>query len=659
VEEKMSSSVREQLFQINPFFSGSAGNPWDNNEPDVPSLNEDAYAHICALIQAQHQNPRTAFAGLVLGEAGMGKTHFLKRLLNYTQQNDIAAIFVSVKPFLNSKKTIRHLLREIVVNLAQVQVPEAKLEKSAIVEKRKQIPQFEYFVIKIMQRYQKDNLGFDIQQAIAYFKRLYPGINANLLQAIFNYRDSSKQGLILNWLEGRIDEDHVSILKFPDREKMNDQDLEEEAHDIIVSMGMLLEYCAMPMVICFDQLDGMRNQDLITAFGDAVFFLTIEVNNMLPLVFARMDIWYQRFSQLDPAVIERLVNNVEHLQVCSLAQAQELIKERIKSKFPNSAEEKFQWLVGQLGEKLKEGYTPRRVIELANNAIVHPFETISEMRVPAASQPEFDIVAFFAEEYRRERVKVNFDFEVWTPDAERLLKALSAYLENRPEYDALQPDGDDKRINLRGKYQKTDGTQIDCAFILNTADHYRTAQVAFESGMKFLRAHPDGACYYITDKRCNFKPSWKKTHEVKNSFEALHGTSLFLEESQAIDWYGLTSLIFKVEAGDVSLPASMGFRAATLEDFARYMKEGFNKNLLEVPSAPPPPPVDGELLEKKIIEILIKSSMQFMAVALLLKELKASDIVVTDDSLVGFIKKRQERFTLYESTDDNLVMLNS
>jgi hypothetical protein len=357
-------------------------------------------------------------------------------------------------------------------------------------------------------------------------------------------------------------------------------------------------------------------------------------------------------------VIERLTNNVEHLQVCSLLQAQELIKERIKFKFPGNAEEKFQWLIGQLGEKLKEGYTPRRVIELANNAIVHPFETISEMSVPAASQPEFNIVAFFAEKYRRERVKVNFDFKVWPPDAERLLKALSAYLENRPEYDALQPGGDDKRINLRGKYQKTDGTQIDCAFILNTADHYRTAQVAFESGMKFLRAHPEGACYYITDKRCNFKPSWKKTHEVKNSFEALHGTSLFLEESQAIDWYGLTSLIFKVEAGDVSLPASMGFRAATLEDFARYMKEGFNKNLLEVPVAPPPP-VDEELLEKKIIEILIKSSMQFMAVALLLRELKASDIIITDDSLVGFIKKRQERFTLYGSTDDNLVMLNS
>ncbi|MDR1622806.1 MAG: ATP-binding protein [Synergistaceae bacterium] len=652
-----SSSIRDELFRNNPFFSGIAGDPWDNEEFDVFSLNQDAYEHIRQLIQTKNQSPRTAFAGLILGESGMGKTHFLKRLLDYTLQNDIGSIFVSVKPLLNPERSMRHLLREIVVNLEKVQIPEEKLDDPSVA-KRIKIPQFEYFVLKIIQRYQKDNLGFNIPQAIAYFKRRYPGINENLLKAVFKYRGASQQNLILTWLEGRVDDDHVSILEMPDRAKMSDLSLEEEAHDIIVSLGMLSEYCGMTMVICFDQLDTMRNQNLIVAFGDTIHFLVNEVCSMLPLAFIRQNTWAERFNLLDTAVIQRLSSNKSVLYGCTIEQSKELIKARIKLRFPDSVEEKFQWLMGQLEGKLKEGYTPRRVIELVNEAVVHPSGISAGENVPVPPQPEFDIVAFFAEKYHRERDKVNLDFDVWPPDSERLLKALTAYLQSRPEYDALRP-GSNRHAALTGKYRKSSGDEVDCVFIINTADHFQPAKGAFDYGAKFLQSHPEGVCYYITDKRCKFKSTWLKTHEAKKAFEALHGISLFLGESQAIDWYGLTSLIFKVEAGDVSLPASMGFRTATTEDFARYMKEGFGKNLLNVSDDPPLPPLGEELLEKKIIDILKASPMHFMAVAILSKELKNNGVIVPDDSLLKFIKEHSDRMSLYGSTDDNLVMLKS
>jgi hypothetical protein len=177
--------------------------------------------------------------------------------------------------------------------------------------------------------------------------------------------------------------------------------------------------------------------------------------------------------------------------------------------------------------------------------------------------------------------------------------------------------------------------------------------------VNFLQAHPEGICYYITDKRCKFKESWTKTQEMKKAFEESRGIPLFLGQSQALDWYGLTALIFKVEAGDVSLPASMGFRSATMEDFARYMKEGFDKDLLSVLDEPPPPPPDKKVLEKKIIDILRASPMHFMAVAILLTELKNNDIIVTSDFLLEFIKESPDHMNLYGSTDDNLVMLKS
>jgi GTPase SAR1 family protein len=658
VEAKMSSSsIRDELFRNNPFFSGIAGDPWDNEEFDVFSLNQDAYEHICQLIQTKNHSPRTAFAGLVLGESGMGKTHFLKRLLDHTLQNDIGSIFVSVKPLLNPEKPMRHLLREIVVNLEKVEVSEENLDDPSV-GKREKIPQFEYLVLKIIQRHQKDNLGFDIQQAIAYFKRHCPGIDENLLKAVFKYRDVSQQSLILTWLEGRVDDDHVSILGMPDREKMSDMSLEEEAHNIIVSLGMLSEYCGMTMVICFDQLDTMRNPNLIAAFGDMIHFLVNEVCSMLPLAFIRQNTWADRFNLLDTAVIQRLSSNKSVLYGCTLEQSKELIKERIKHRYPDSVEEKFRWLMDRLKGKLKEGYTPRRVIELANEAIVRPFETTSEISDVTPPQPESDIVTFFGEEYRRERDKVNFDIKVWPPDAERLLKALSAYLESRPGYDALRYKIG-KYITLTGKYRKDSGDEVDCVFMVNTADHFQPAKGAFDYGVNFLRSHPEGVCYYITDKRCKFKSTWLKTHEAKRAFEALRGISLFLGESQAIDWYGLTSLIFKVEASDVSLPASMGFRTATMEDFMRYMQEGFDKNLLNISDDPPLPPLSEELLEKKIIDILKASPMHFMAVAILSKELKSNGVIVPDDSLLKFIKEHSERMNLYGSTDDNLVMLKS
>ncbi|MDR1875594.1 MAG: ATP-binding protein [Synergistaceae bacterium] len=685
------ADIQEQFFQDNPFSSGIAREPWDNDDPDVLSLHQSAYEHVCRLIQAKNQNPQAALAGLILGESGSGKTHFLKRLLDYTQRNDIPAIFVSVKPLLNPKKPMRHLLREIAVNLERVQIPKEKMEYPPA-EKRKGMLQFEYFVTKMLQRYREDKPGpdlqggishlkslyrkmlqryrkdkpeFDLQEAIAHFKTLYPGINENLLRAIFTYGDSSRQRLILTWLEGRDDEDHVSILKFPDREAMDDADLEEDAHDIILSLGMLLEYCGMTMVICFDQLDSMREQNLIVAFGD-ILHLLVNESSMLPLAFIRQNTWVQRFSLLDTAVIQRLSNNIDLLEGCTILQAQELLKARIESRpgFRDSVEEKFQWLMDRMGAKLKEGYMPRRVIELANDAVLHSYETgpsetghgaISETNVPVPREP--DIVAFFAKEYSRERDKVVGDFSVWPPDAERLLKTLRVYLESRAEYDALQP-GEDRFVALTGKYRNTDH-QVDCAFIINTADHHKTAQAAFNRGVKFLQDHPDRKCYYISDKRCQFKESWKKAHEAKEAFEAHHGTVLFLGQSQAIDWYGLTSLIFKLEAGDVSLPASAGFRTATAEDFALYMEKGFDKDLLKLPDEPPPPPVDEELLEKKTFEILTRSPMGFMAVALLQSELKKGGVNVTRDRLLEFITQRPDNFVLHESTDDNLVLLSS
>ena len=599
-----SSDIWEQLFQSNPFFSGTANDPWENKAPDVVSLNQNAYEHICGLIRAKHQSPGESLTGLILGESGMGKTHLLKRLLDYTISNSMSTIFASVRPFLDPSRPMRHLLSEIVVSLTKVKSPEGLSSDAS-----SKISQFEcltrkivqkysennasakwhglkHFVTKIMRSYSKNKLeskGITFQEWDNHFQRSCPGVHGNLLKAVFDYHDSSKQGLTLNWLEGRVHEDHAAIMNFLDRASMKDEALEAEAHDIIVSLGMLLKYCGMSMVVCFDQLDGIRDQ-LIDAFGHAVQVLINEVNGMLPLAFIRMDTWAKRFNKLDPAVAGRLTGNVIRLWGCTVDQAQELIKVRVEHRFKdNEAEKIFKWLMERLNGKLKENDSPREIIHLANRAITHAAELPQEAEKPEQTiDVNGNVIEVFNAEYLKARDEVAQDFGKWQPNAEHILSALKTYLENRPEYNTLQLNPD-KTTSIGGRWLGPDGEEIACAFIINTAEHHMAVQVCFKHGIKFLQQYPNGLCYYISDGRCVFrdKTRWKKVHKLKEVFDKLRGRTLFLDKYQAVLWYGLASLIFKLKAGDISLPDAEGLRIATEEDFALYMKDGFKEDFLE------------------------------------------------------------------------------
>ncbi|MDR2529555.1 MAG: ATP-binding protein [Synergistaceae bacterium] len=675
-----SSDEQRELFHNNPFLSGAASEPWENQAPDVESLNQGAYDHICGLIRTTGENPSSALAGIVLGEAGMGKTHLLKRLLRYTQRTDVNVLFVSVKPFSSSKRPKCYLLREIVVNLSR--------------EKQKDLSQFDYLVKKIVERYfmeekviarekQKASSRFDCflrkimarcfgetkpcfetQQWRTHFQGAFPGIYENLLSAIFQYHsaDASKRSLILNWLDGSVHEDHASVLHFLDREGMEDFEREAEAGGILTSLGMLLRYCGMSMVVCFDQLDGMKDSSLIGAFEDAVAVLVNDIDSILPLAFARPNTWKARLSSsLDPAAIRRLESNQIPLLGCTLAQARELIGSRVASKFGDDSDKKFQWLLVQLEGKLKGGGSPSDAITLANRAIMQSLELGEKGR----EKTDSDVIKeVFTDKYNQERKDVANHLEMWPPDAERMAKTLRVYLETRPGYDALQrPNKSSAYILLYGKYRGPDGKKVECAFILNTAENHMSVKAAFKCGVEFLDTHPNGRCYYISDVRCAFrdKTRWKQVHEVKDDFDARRGNTIFLTPSQAALWYGLTSLIFNLEEGDISLPLVAGPRPAGEKDFELYMREAFGENLLaseETPPAFPPVPLpESGILEKQIITFLKNAPMLMSTVTILSDNLQRKGVKINPNELLEFFGERKDKFALHAASDGKIVRL--
>ena len=52
-----------------------------------------------------------------------------------------------------------------------------------------------------------------------YFRNRF-AVNGDLLKAIFEYRNLSKRGLVLNWLRGAVDGDHVHELGVRERSDM-------------------------------------------------------------------------------------------------------------------------------------------------------------------------------------------------------------------------------------------------------------------------------------------------------------------------------------------------------------------------------------------------------------------------------------------------------
>ena len=77
--QERSEAIRRQLLERNPFASSAAPNPWDNTSPDLDVLNRDVFDRIAQMMRDKRRAPESPMAGLVLGEAGSGKTHMLKR----------------------------------------------------------------------------------------------------------------------------------------------------------------------------------------------------------------------------------------------------------------------------------------------------------------------------------------------------------------------------------------------------------------------------------------------------------------------------------------------------------------------------------------------------------------------------------------------------
>ena len=638
------NEIIKQLKENNPFLSPSSPLPWENSNPDLEQLSRETSDEIEQLMRTKRREPSLPLAGLILGASGSGKTHMLTRILRKLRKNGTKSIFVTVRTFKNPETATQHLLKEIFTSFNQIH-SNGKT-------------QFDIFVSEFLASYDEHRRNDEFEHTDdtranmrKYITLDIPRIDKTFLKALMIYihymneKDPFKKIEILNWFSEGLDDEDSMQLGLPPRNlfEASDEKLEQEAEKILINLGLVLSYSKVLMIICFDQLEQLKyNQKLTDSWGNIVHLFMNDLSGFLPLCFISVETWNEYLlSALDESVLQRLKNNTMIMKACTAEQAKQLIFTKIKSAFEDEkqSEKIYKFLISKMKDTIKPGYSPRVVIELAN-------ETIKSLEIGKNPLPEDEndtkkIFENVKEAYDDEYKKIEAEPDSWPPNTEQLTLALKVWLESFDEINYASSDL--KSIKLTGTYVNQNKT---FAFIIITAKSGFIATSGAKAGIRFLKENPDSSTYYIIEKQI-LKKSYVKTREQIEIFESQGGHVIMLDEKSRIKWYALTALINRVDNGDVNLYLQSGQRTATRDDLKDFVK---TIKLLESDTR------DETELMKALQEIVETSPMRIISVNKIIESMQRKKIQVDSAKLLKFIQDNRQIFKTFKSQSGELLV---
>ncbi len=598
----------EALTSNNPFASSSVGDPWESRYPDVPSVNGQAFEGLSRLIRQKTRDPSLSCAGLIFGEIGSGKTHLIGRILSQGKNSRFPYTIAYIQPIEDPRQTFRYLLREVMVNLCYPvdgQAPYTQLDRileriEADLRADSQAPAAQESSFKDLWAQLRSLLGRKKTLAekfkgllgllmeagmgarekggaavdrVDFIRAKFPQIPTMFLRVLFQYPDPQKRPAAVDWLKGiAIDPEDAEILGVPAQDE-EDGSLEQQAKNILHSLGLLLAEYGQPLAVCFDRLENYDSDERIAAFGRMAEFLVDVVPAMLPLVFVRGQQWEERFStRLNQQVITRLHTNTFMLRGCDQAQALAIIKSRLTPVLgEQAAEALYPFDPEALKKRFKKQLTsPRRVIMIAN-------ETLKSILFPEQpAEPPPAPMHRLRQAFDRQFQAIRSDFNRYQPDRERLRRALDLYLRHSPakspfDLEFLQYP-EDRYIDLDCKLRDLPGRFI---FIIDVETNNPSVRASLKRGIDFLEGDRLGRVIYLREARNPIPPppQWKATNEMLERFKKLGGVEISLDAEQTGRWYALALLNYAVKEGDITLgDAETQSRAITPGELAEFIQ---------------------------------------------------------------------------------------
>ena len=630
------------LMENNPFISSSVGDPWISRYPNVPDINFHAFSGILSLMGQKSEHPALNCACLILGEVGSGKTHLIGQMLEHGRKADFPFTYAYIQPIEDAHTPFSYLLRETIVNLCHpldrtigaaswdtqlfrlvihilkevdpsYKVP-ASLH-SGITHKAEPVRKqssgiFQKLQHKILDLSKLSRFNTVAAQSSKYLNKIhkkaldsirktYPEISKRFLQVLFAYTDSEKQATAIEWLKGNIlDAEECSLLHVPDRSQKSRSALENEAREILTSLGILLGRYKMPMLVCFDRLENLTSDDQIHALGKMMEFLVDKVQAMLPLGCFRGQQWEEKYrNKLNQHIISRLENNQYELQACSLDQAIQIIESRLNSVQDHTWPDLYPFTRQELTDIYKDRlYSPRAVITIANE----------RLRKKLNQQPQkvLSPLETLVKAYEKKKQDIFRDMDLYPPDRSRMRKALILFMNLRPiknsfgRIASIQNYTDNsEQIDLVLTLDHPSGKKVPVIFIIDHELHHMSVTSRIQTGITCLIDNSPTKVIYIRDARCIFPPppKWKETNNKLQRFKRLGGHVIFLGQDNAAWWYALALLSYEVNEGDVSVvDLNLQTRAVTWKEFEEFVCQNIKgerylafQNLEAALTAPP------------------------------------------------------------------------
>ncbi|MBF0225703.1 MAG: hypothetical protein HQK76_09640 [Desulfobacterales bacterium] len=646
----------------NPFLAASIENVWNKRYTDVKSINEKQLNEVISLIEDKAKKPYFYSCGLVLGNIGSGKTHFAAKILDISKNKNFSFAYIPLKDGFDKV----HLLKEIMQQL-NFQVEGHFTQFDIILSKI-------YFEVlqkicdttgndscyRLLNK-SKDNILniFSTKISHSIFERMEKmflsliqnDLNLAFIQTLFKYRSSNNRNFVID----RIIND-------------TSDSIENNLSEIICSLGELLNRYNHPLILCFDCLDILENDEDINSFASVLEFIMGDTKSILPIIFTNKEFFEEKIQKIfTKPIVECFQNNLIALTSCNIEQALEIIKTRLEFVIGKSYGEYYFPFTKDVLNKTFETISilsPRTIIHIANEKL----SEILDIESPMNSVMESLALAF---ENQYQSILSNFD--KYPPDKTKLKLSFILYFEhilsNNSNYKISSYEllCKNKYIDFAYRIKSNDNNkEFLCAFIIDVKKYQVSLEEdALREGINFLTQNESAKIYYIKEKRSDVDKSeaLNANDEILKQFKNAGGIATFLKNEESAYWYALEGLFYSIKNGDTDLfNIDSGIKKINIDDFMLFLSQNiFHKykvfknfsiiieNTLEGKDIINNDelkalPAEMDLIIKLIMKILSSAPMNIMSSNKLNKKLILSGIDIGIDKLLSIIHEFREYF---------------
>ena len=341
-------STLNKAKKVNPFSSSKVDNPFQYHF-DFTKIYQREFNYLLSILDEikQDKNHQTKSV-VILGEAGSGKTHLMMRFVKYSSKTNR---FLFIRHPNDSESIIFHIYSRILESFvqkidnskySQLEYLLAKSFSKIIIENMPQKPtqiqmkildllkQNHLNIYEIISANQK-NIVTIMKLMLQWWEKNYSAneIAVNILKALVKYaqyKDPVRKKIIINYLSANhLEEEELEKVGLDSWKSISREEFSLEAISLFGKLSIFDE----PMILCFDQLESLINDEvLLRKFGESLKEIITHTPNSLIILNLFPNKWEYFLDFFDSSIIDRIGNDIISLPKISKTEIKNLLREK-------------------------------------------------------------------------------------------------------------------------------------------------------------------------------------------------------------------------------------------------------------------------------------------------------------------------------------------